>query len=885
MVTICSETRQLKDTVLHLDGSVTDKTNYGNDGTLNGGMSIVGGAFVFDGVDDSIAFTSQALTDFTFSAFVTADVLSGSLISDATPTDSIEIVNSTTIRAKIASVNYDWTVSALSTGVQYSIIVTRSGTTLTLYVDGASQGTKTDGTAIDLDRLGVGFDGSAKDFRIISRAITTTEIRELYNASVPGYEPPLPVRQIPDTVLHLEAASGERDLSNHCNYGTFEGTDIAADSTDTEFVFNGTDDYIDGEDTASLSVTGDLSVFLWMKATDGQPAGPLVPISKWDSTGSNERSWLFRQEATGKLQAHISSDGTSGANYETTDVAVFPNGQTDWFHVGFVYDATAQTVTIYVDGASVASTTTGTIPASIYDSVARLIVGGQDTGTGIAGPYAGAIDDTRVLAGAMTAGEVALLYNKGVRGYRPVGLLGGEVLSLHPSRYISGNDIADESGNGNNGTLTNGAYVGEDDEIVFDGVDDYVAVAHDASLNWGSGDGTVSVWVKFTTDKNAYTCFLVKGAGGASQKRYQLVTESDGTTPRFDIDDDGGVLKTIGHDASINDGEWHHLAGVRDGNNLRLYVDGVETTSSPTDITGYGSIDDIEGFTLGASNTSGSQGDEQYYDGSIRHPQVFNRALTAAEVAFLASEYEVQVPNLKGATLGIIPSYDDWGNATLNAIDFSGNGNVGTLTNMTTGDWIADTDSGGTRAIEYDGTDDYTEVLSSASLNSPTTSLTVSVWVKPSSTDDGIFLLKFNTSPPSGGGDYWFDITSSKFSAKSYGATGIVNALAVFSPDTWYNLTLVWISGVSLRFYIDGVLQGTDVSPGSITSAAFPLWIARWNADHLDGLVDDAYIFPRALSLDEIKALASTRNYFDCPVVSAIIQTRRRRMSMSGGML
>jgi len=145
--------------------------------------------------------------------------------------------------------------------------------------------------------------------------------------------------------------------------------------------------------------------------------------------------------------------------------------------------------------------------------------------------------------------------------------------------------------------------------------------------------------------------------------------------------------------------------------------------------------------------------------------------------------------------------------------------------------------------------------------------------------------LKFNTSPPSGGGDYWFDITSSKFSAKSYGATGIVNALAVFSPDTWYNLTLVWISGVSLRFYIDGVLQGTDVSPGSITSAAFPLWIARWNADHLDGLVDDAYIFPRALSLDEIKALASTRNYFDCPVVSAIIQTRRRRMSMSGGML
>ena len=90
------------------------------------------------------------------------------------------------------------------------------------------------------------------------------------------------------------------------------------------------------------------------------------------------------------------------------------------------------------------------------------------------------------------------------------------------------------------------------------------------------------------------------GSGG---KRYLLVIRSGGCSNgqvRTVIDDNvtggAGVCST----ASYADGFWHHAAGVRDGNSLRLYIDGVEQTpNSPVDITGVLSLDDPRPFTSG----------------------------------------------------------------------------------------------------------------------------------------------------------------------------------------------------------------------------------------------------------------------------------------------
>jgi hypothetical protein len=151
--------------------------------------------------------------------------------------------------------------------------------------------------------------------------------------------------------------------------------------------------------------------------------------------------------------------------------------------------------------------------------------------------------------------------------------------------------------------------------LAFDGIDDYVACGTDSSLDLGSGDGTFGMWIK-TTETGVANSILMKGAGGAGQKRYSFFT-LPGNFAQVQIDDNTSIKKVDGSDVTITDGTWHLIVGVRDGNNLRLYVDGSEDSASPTDITGYGDIDDTEPLTIAAQNLTGSQGDSAFFEGDV----------------------------------------------------------------------------------------------------------------------------------------------------------------------------------------------------------------------------------------------------------------------------
>jgi hypothetical protein len=278
--------------------------------------------------------------------------------------------------------------------------------------------------------------------------------------------------------------------------------------------------------------------------------------------------------------------------------------------------------------------------------------------------------------------------------------------------------------------------------------------------------------------------------------------------------------------------------------------------------------------------------------------RIFNRALTAAEIAFLASEHEVETPNTKGSVLSIVPSYDDWGNATLNAIDFSGNGNVGTLTNMTTGDWVADTSSGGTRALDFDGTDDYVD-QGNILADLPDTQFTMVVWAKTSTSSrlavcawgSTSSVLPFAILEVDGANFRGNGVGAASFGKRDDGGSNLGDVGGGTANDgSWHNLVVTKTTADLYTVYLDGVQVGqTTITTGTITVDTFRIGTYHGNGTNnllFDDAIDDVYIWDRALSLDEIKALASTRNYFDCPVVStAITQTRLRRIITRGGTL
>lgn len=85
--------------------------------------------------------------------------------------------------------------------------------------------------------------------------------------------------------------------------------------------------------------------------------------------------------------------------------------------------------------------------------------------------------------------------------------------------------------------------------------------------------------------------------------------------------------------------------------------------------------------------------------------------------------------NGKNPIAAWVPSRDASGNGTTTLYDLTGNGYNGTLTNMSAGsDWVSNTESGGVRALDLDGTNDH--ILVSASLNSAFQTRTICGWWK-----------------------------------------------------------------------------------------------------------------------------------------------------------
>ena len=134
--------------------------------------------------------------------------------------------------------------------------------------------------------------------------------------------------------------------------------------------------------------------------------------------------------------------------------------------------------------------------------------------------------------------------------------------------------------------------------VFFDGFGDKLSVPNSADVRLGSNDFTMEAWVKFgdvqgnwdsvlgmydeSADRRTYYLARYRSGGAAEDGRLYMYVNTDGTS--------GGYANVQGGFVSIND--WHHVAGVRDGNTLRLYLNGVQVGSSSFSGTVYNNTTD-----------------------------------------------------------------------------------------------------------------------------------------------------------------------------------------------------------------------------------------------------------------------------------------------------
>ena len=98
------------------------------------------------------------------------------------------------------------------------------------------------------------------------------------------------------------------------------------------------------------------------------------------------------------------------------------------------------------------------------------------------------------------------------------------------------------------------------------------------SLDFGAGDWAVTAWIKTTQsgiEPAGKGTIFANGADELRGIRYTLaVNEAESGKVALTTDDDRMKIQVVGQTA-VNDGVWHHVVGMREGQTLRLYVDGV----------------------------------------------------------------------------------------------------------------------------------------------------------------------------------------------------------------------------------------------------------------------------------------------------------------------
>ncbi len=438
----------------------------------------------------------------------------------------------------------------------------------------------------------------------------------------------------------------------------------------------------------------------------------------------------------------------------------------------------------------------------------------------------------------------------------------------------SGTTAYDSSGNSRNATLVNGPtwVAGRSGNAVnLDGSDDYVSLP--AGVVNGLSDFTIAAWVKLDTVSNWARIFDF--GTGTTVNMFLTPRNSVSSVVRFAITTGGNSSEQqINGSAALPTGSWVHVAVAKAGNVGTLYVNGTAVGTNSNMTLSPSSLGNTTQNWLGRSQYSA----DPYLDGQLDDLCIYNRALSASEIAALAGGSATPTPTptptrtptptptpTSGPTATPTPTpggtglvvwykFDETSGTT--AYDSSGNGRNATLVNGPT--WVAGRSG---NAVNLDGSNDYVSLP--AGMVSGLSDFTIATWVRLDTTGSWRRVFDFGTgttvnmflTPQSSAGTVRFAITTGGASAEQR-----INGTAALPTGSWVHVAVTKAGNVG-TLYVNGTAVGTNsnmtLSPSSLGNTT-QNWLGRsqYSADaYLDGQLDDFRIYNRALSAAEISSL------------------------------
>ena len=496
------------------------------------------------------------------------------------------------------------------------------GSTISAYRDGTFIGSynyQHTATGNAANELGLGFltnpttplnhiNGKMADVRIYDTDLTASQVSDLYAGT--DVQTNLVGHWLTDADNLLDAAG--------TNHGTNYGSKYSYDnpSPPVEFgsasrSFDGVNDYVDLGNIFSGDTV--FSVSSWIKKETTDASFGKGVISKFDSgSGGGGISWVL---FTGETDVRFLIRQTNNTNIictSTTDASVG-----EWFHLAATVDGSE--IKIYING-NLENTTA--FDGTITTSTASVVIGAYNALTNANFFQDGKIADVRYYDTDLTASQVSDIYS------------GTDVQTNLAGHWLTDNDDVEDKAGTNDGTNFGSTYSYDNPpmDLVpsrqasrdFDGVSDTVNLGQTTD----NAIFTASVWLKLKTH-NSSTGEGVFGKWQMAANGSWLIYV-DATNIRFIVRNGANTAFTIvdsGISSSSIIGEWTHIAGVADGTNLTIYINGVSAASIAYD----GTINNPTTATvIGAYNDTISS--LHFTDGNIADCRLYDTDLTASQI-------------------------------------------------------------------------------------------------------------------------------------------------------------------------------------------------------------------------------------------------------------
>jgi len=509
------------------------------------------------------------------------------------------------------------------------IVVSRSGTTTKIFVNGVQASSVSDttnynngnnvviGRNADLGQTAFSYSGYVSNARV-------TKGGALYTSAFTPPTSPLTTTVSAGTVSLLTCQSN-RFIDNSTNAFTITTSGSPSVQAFSPFAptaaysssvvggsgyFDGSGDYLSVADNTALNMgSSDFTIEMWWypNAAPGSTAGLYGKRANNSTVAA-----INLASSTGLLITAVATvDGSSWGLNITASTACKAGA---WNHVAFT--RSTNTWTLWLNGASVASgTLSGTIPTNTSNTT--IGAGAADGSTAVNAGYISGfriVKGTAVYTGAFTpptAPPTAISNTSLLANYTNAGI----------TDATAKNDL-ETVGNAQIST-TQSKFGGS--SMYFDGTGDYLFQSGNPPQNaLGTGDFTIEYWVYFSSLSGSTASVILDYRPSSTAGAYPTMYIN--TSFKLTYEANSGVR--INSSTTITTGTWYHVAFVRASGSTKLYLNGTNEGSTYSDTTNYlGSagrpIVAADGYNLGSQAMNGYIDDLRITKGYARYTTNF----------------------------------------------------------------------------------------------------------------------------------------------------------------------------------------------------------------------------------------------------------------------